>query len=186
MADSMTVQCFYSNENPGRRCVMKKNTICLLALCLTALFATSVFGQQVMYVQSLKAKVMKGPSFRSAIVGEIGKGHMVTLTGKEGNWANVRFGPREEGYISMLLLSKHPPISKQGLIKAEEGVISTSVRRRASTYTSAAAARGLAADDRRRLSVAEKSDYTSLEKIEEFTLPEDEILKFAKNTEEAI
>ncbi len=165
---------------------MKKNIIFFLSFCLTAMFTTTALGQQVMYVQSLKAKIMKWPSFKATVVSEVGKGQLLTLIGKEGNWAKVRFGSQKEGYISSLLLSKQPPISKQGLIKAEEGVISTSVRRRASTYTSAAAARGLAADDRRRLSVVEKSDYTSLEKIEQFSLTEDEIMKFAKSEEAAL
>jgi beta-N-acetylglucosaminidase len=56
--------------------------------------------------------------------------------------------------------------------------IKQGVRRRASSYTSAAAARGLAADDRRRLSKEEKVDYESLEKVEAFQLSADEINRF--------
>jgi hypothetical protein len=52
------------------------------------------------------------------------------------------------------------------------------VRRRASTYTSAAAARGLVQDDRRRLSRDEKIDYLGLENIEAVSISPEELAKF--------
>jgi len=80
--------------------------------------------------------------------------------------------------VSSLLAATHPPFEKMGVIKGEDAEIKQGVRRRASSYTSAAAARGLAQDDRRRLSKEEKVDYESLEKVESFQLSSDEISRF--------
>jgi uncharacterized protein YgiM (DUF1202 family) len=121
--------------------------------------------------------VMSASSFKSDVLGEVGKGAKLTATGKEGSWVKVRFNDRE-GYVSSLVVSTHPPLEKTGVIKAEEGDIKQGVRRRASSYTSAAAARGLAQDDRRRLSRDEKADYVSLDKMEAFTLKPEEIARF--------
>lgn len=153
--------------------------IILLSLCIAVLllFSTGLCAQDVYYVQSLKAKIMSGPAFKSKVLGEASKGTRLMSSGKEGSWIKVSFYSKE-GYVSAMLLSTHPPMARQGLIKGEESDIKQSVRRRASTYTSAAAARGLAADDRRRLSRDEKVDYGALEKMESFTVSADEVSRF--------
>jgi hypothetical protein len=69
-------------------------------------------------------------------------------------------------------------MARKGLIKADESDFRQGVRRRASTYTSAAAARGLAQDDRRRLSGEEKSDYAGVETIEAITVSDAEVIRF--------
>jgi len=86
----------------------------------------------------------------------------------------------KDGYVSALLVTPYPPMARAGLIKADETDFQQGVRRRASTYTSAAAARGLAADDRRRLSSDEKSDYAGLERMEKFTVTDAELAKFVE------
>ena len=156
---------------------MKKMLMSLGAFTAGVLYATVLYAQTEYYVQSVKAKVMSGTSFKAPVLGEVGKGFKFASTGKEGNWVRVRFKDRD-GYISSLVLSTHPPLSRTGVIKAEDSEIKQGVRRRASSYTSAAAARGLAQDDRRRLSKEEKADYDSLDKIESFKLSPDEISRF--------
>jgi uncharacterized protein YgiM (DUF1202 family) len=141
-------------------------------VCAAALHAETVY-----YVQSVKAKVMSGPAFKSPVIGEVAKGHKFVSPGREGGWIKVNHGGKE-GYVSSLLLSTRLPLEKTVLIKGEDAEIKQGVRRRASSYTSAAAARGLAADDRRRLSKEEKVDYESLEKVEAFQLSADEINRF--------
>jgi hypothetical protein len=128
-------------------------------------------------VQSVKAKVMSATSFKAPVLGEVGKGFKFDASGREGSWVKVKFNDLD-GYVSALVVSTHPPLEKAGVIKASEGDIKQGVRRRASSYTSAAAARGLAQDDRRRLSREEKADYDALDKMEEFKLQPDEIARF--------
>jgi hypothetical protein len=153
----------------------------LLVMFLFVVFAlaepASVPAQEIYYVQSLRAKIMSAPSFKSKAVGEASKGTKLTSSGREGSWIKVRFYERD-GYVAALILSKHPPLNRQSVIKGDETEIKQGVRRRASTYTSAAAARGLAQDDRRRLSREEKADYTGLEKMESVAVSMDEVVRF--------
>jgi uncharacterized protein YgiM (DUF1202 family) len=149
-----------------------------VALLLAVSSATPA-AQDVYYVQSLKAKVMSGPSFKAGVLGEVGKGVKFAALAKEGSWIKINYNAKT-GYVSSMLLSPHAPLEKMSLIKGEGTDIKQSVRRRASTYTSAAAARGLTADDRRRLSRDEKVDYAALEKVEAFTVSADDVARFSE------
>jgi uncharacterized protein YgiM (DUF1202 family) len=148
---------------------------------MVGLSGATLFAQQVYYVQSVKAKVLSAASFKSRLIAEVGRGYKLKALGKEGNWIKVKYGSLA-GYVPALLLSPVPPIEKQGLIKGDESALRHNIRRRASTYTSAAAARGLTADDRRRLSKDEKVDYESLEQVESFTVSDAEVLKFMEES----
>lgn len=148
-----------------------------MMVVLTTLYCTSLYAQTVYYVQSVKAKVMAGANFKSPVVGEAAKGHKFVSLGKEGSWVKVKLEDKE-GYVSTLLLSTHEPLEKVSVIRGEEGEIKQGVRRRASSYTSAAAARGLTSDDRKRLSREEEIDYKALDKVESFTVNPAEVSKF--------
>ncbi len=156
---------------------MKKRIYWSLLGILLFSAAGNAFADETYYVQSVKARILAEPSFKAKVVGESTKGAKLLSTGREGAWVKVRLVQRE-GYVSALLLSKTPPMEKQSLISGNETDIKQSVRRRASTYTSAAAARGLTQDDRRRLSTDEKTDYFGLEKMESFSVNADEIAQF--------
>ncbi len=156
---------------------MKKMFLQSVMFAVGVLLTTTLYAQTEYYVQSVRAKVMSGPSFKSGVISEVSKGHKLTSTGREGSWVKVRMSDKD-GYVSSLLVSTHPPFDKTGIIKGEDAEIKQGVRRRASSYTSAAAARGLAQDDRRRLSKEEKVDYESLEKVEAFTVSPDEVALF--------
>lgn len=156
---------------------MRKIVLFSLCIAVLLLLSSRLWAQEVYYVQSLKAKIMSGPAFKSRVLGEASKGTKLISLGKDGSWIKVSFYSKE-GYVSAMLLSTHPPMERQRLIKGEESDIKQSVRRRASTYTSAAAARGLTADDRRRLSRNEKVDYEALEKIESFAVSDDDVRLF--------
>ncbi len=164
---------------------MRTTISILFILFVSVLFSPAAYPDETYFVQSVKAKVMAGPNFKAKVIGEASKGTPLAGRGREGNWMRVQFSSHE-GYVSALLLSKRAPLKPQGFIKTEDADIKQGVRRRASTYTSAAAARGLGADDRRRLSAAEKADYTSLDRMEAFSLPQDEITKFASAKEDKI
>jgi uncharacterized protein YgiM (DUF1202 family) len=156
-----------------------KKTVVLAVLLVSGIifYSTDLYAQNLYYVQSVKAKVMSSTSFKAPVLGEVAKGYKFTASGREGSWVKVKFNERE-GYVSSLVLSTHPPLEKTGVIKADDGEIKQGVRRRASSYTSAAAARGLAQDDRRRLSKEEKVDYDSLDKIEAFMVTPEELGRF--------
>jgi len=149
--------------------------VAVLAVMLTIAHLAS--AQEVYYVQSVKAKILSNPSFKASVVGEASRGTRLNAIGKDGSWVKVNYYGKD-GYVAAILLSSSPPMAKHTMIKAGDSDFQQGVRRRASTYTSAAAARGLAADDRRRLSGDDKIDYDGLDRIEKFTVSEAELTKF--------
>jgi hypothetical protein len=156
---------------------MRKTLMTAVIVAISVFFSTLLYAQTEYYVQSIKAKVMSAPSFKSNVIAEVAKGFKLIASGRAGSWIKVRFS-NKDGYVSSLLVSTHPPFEKAGIIKGEDADIKQGVRRRASSYTSAAAARGLTKEDRRRLSREEKVDYESLERIEAFTVSDDEVVRF--------
>ncbi len=156
-----------------------KKSILIGALIFGLSVAGAAFAQSEYFVQSVKAKVMTTPSFKGAVLAEVAKGHKFSSLGKEGSWIKVKHDSKE-GYVSALLLSTREPMGKVGLIKGDDTDIKQGVRRRASTYTSAAAARGLTHEDRQRASAVEEVDYKALETIEAMALSQEEITKFSE------
>jgi hypothetical protein len=162
-----------------RRRIMRKKLLQSVMIVVSVFCATTLYAETEFYVQSVRAKVMSAPSFKSGVISEVSRGRKLTSSGREGSWVKVRISDRD-GYVSSLLVSTHPPFEKTEVIKGEDAEIKQGVRRRASSYTSAAAARGLAQVDRRRLDKEEKVDYDSLEKVEAFTVSPDEVALFAE------
>ncbi len=150
------------------------NLAVCVVLCTIALQASA---QETIYVQSVKAKVLSAPSFKASVLGEASRGTRLSSIGREGSWVKINYYGKN-GYVAAILLSASPPMAKNTMIKAGDSEFQQGVRRRASTNTSAAAARGLAADDRRRLSGEDKIDYGGLERVENFTVSDAELAKF--------
>ena len=156
---------------------MQKRFLILTVLAANMIYAAAACAAQVYYVQSVKAKILSAPSFRSSVVTEVGMGQMVTMERKDGSWIKVSSGGKE-GYISSLLVSTHPPLKKVGFIKTDDSEIKMGVRRRASSFTSAAAARGLTREDRKRADVEDSVNYGALRDMESLSYSEDEVAQF--------
>ena len=155
---------------------MKKSLLPFI-FTVAMLYATALHAESAYYVQSAKAKILLNASFRSTVIAEVNKGQVLTSTGKEGSWVKVKFNGKD-GYVPALLLATQPPLNKTEFIKAEDPEIKQGVRRRASSFTTAAAARGLTKEDRKRADVEEGVDFTALHKMESFSLSNDEITQF--------
>jgi hypothetical protein len=157
---------------------MRKILLLLVVVAVSVCYATTLYAaQKAYYVQSVKAKVMSSPSFKAGVIVVMHRGDKLYSSGRKGSWIKVKVA-KKYGYISSMLVATHPPFKRVRVIRSDEKKIKHGVRRRASSYTSAAAARGLTKEDRRRLSKEEKIDYDSLEKIESFQLGDDEIARF--------
>lgn len=157
---------------------MTRKVLAMLVMVLSIVWAGSAFAAEVFYVSSAKAKVMASPNFKSQILGEVSRGFKFENGAKQGTWVKVKYN-NKDAFVSSLLLSKQPPMDK-GAIKSGAPEIKEGARKRASTFASAAAARGLASDDRKRVSKEEKVDYDSLEKIESINVSDAELKKFAE------
>ena len=141
-------------------------------------------GANVLYVQSSKAKIMKSASFKGKVVVTVKKGEKLQMLSKKGRWYEVKVNGKK-GWVRNLLVSKRPPIKKVSLFAKKRGQkdISSKARRRASVRTTAAAARGLAEDDRRRVGAEMKIDYAAMERVETFAVTDAEVDIFVENAQ---
>ena len=147
----------------------------IMVLLVVSLFLLGA-GSNNMYVQN-KAKILSSPSFKAKVVVVAKKGQVLEVVKKKGRWYQVKIG-NKTGWVSRLLVSKTPPMKKISVLASRGKKISKKARRRASVMTSAAAARGLAEDDRRRVGAGEMSDYAALEQMESVNVTEDEVDNF--------
>lgn len=141
------------------------------------LYAAFALADAVYYVQSTNANVRSDPSFGSKVIAKVAKGQTLASISKDGSWIKVKVEGKE-GYISSLLVSTHPPLEKQTVIKADDEEIKPTARRRASSYTSAAAARGLTDEDKKREGIEDSGDYKALDKMESLKVTPEEVTKF--------
>lgn len=132
------------------------------------------------YVQSNNATVRASASFGAKVIAKVAKGQALSSSAKEGNWLKVKVDGKD-GYISSFLVSSQPPLEKQGVIKADESQeIAPSARRRASSFTSAAAARGLTNDENSREGDT-KTDFKAVDKMESVKVTPAEVNKFKES-----
>lgn len=160
---------------------MKKLILLITVLAANLLFTVPANAEQVYYVQSAKAKILAAPSFRSSVVTEVSMGQTLTLKSREGSWLKVIIGSKE-GYVSSLLVSSHPPLKRGGYIKADDSEIKQGVRRRSSSFASAAAARGLTKEDRKRADTEDRVDYQALHNMEALAFSDDEVSRFMEGS----
>jgi uncharacterized protein YgiM (DUF1202 family) len=156
---------------------MKKIFLALVMFLPAFLYAALAHADASYYVQSDNANLRAEPSFGGKIISKVAKGQTLTLLTKNGNWLKVKVD-NKEGYISSLLVSNHPPLDKAAVTKVEEQEVKPTARRRASSFTSAAAARGLTDEDKNRDGAEEQSDYKALDKMEAIKVTPEEVKKF--------
>ena len=154
-----------------------------LTLLITTLLTTSglCFAEQnLLYVQSSKAKMMAQPKFSAEVVSTLQQGTELELIEREKRWVYVQEGG-QTGWVSSFLLSKQPPLKKISVLENREAQnLEDSARRRASAVTTAGAARGLSAEDRKRANAQNKADFLALEQVEDFQLSASEVQSFAR------
>ena len=149
----------------------------LMIFLPSILFASLVHAESIYYVQSLHANIRSEPSFGAKVIAKAEKGQKLSSLSKQGNWIKIQIEGKE-GYISSLLVSTQPPLQKQTVIKAEDEDIKPVARRRASTHTSAAAARGLTDEERKRDGIEEGPDYRAVDKMESLKVTPEEVTRF--------
>ena len=156
---------------------MKKRISLITLFLISAFYSQVLFATTVYYVQSSYAKIVAEPSFSAKVVTVIGSGEQLTSTGREGNWIKVSFH-NHQGYVHSLLLSTRPPLRKTQLISSNDSEINNGVRRRSSTFMTAAATRGLTKEDHNRSDNEDAVDFEALKKMESLVLTDTEIDKF--------
>ena len=129
-----------------------------------------------LYIQSIKAPILSEPSLGSQKIAEGTKGEVLKEIEKKGNWYRVDYRGKT-GWVSRLLIGNRPPMNKISVLEETGEKLEKGVRKRASAFTTAAAARGLA-EDRARLSDKYKVDFKGLEALEAFKVSDEDALSF--------
>jgi len=153
----------------------------ILFAVLIILFPTFCYSFDL-YVHSAKAPLYQAPSIGSKKVTNLKKGTKVIGIEEKENWYKVEYEGKD-GWVYKLMVKKAPPLETKGLfarLKAsfrKVAVLRAKSRRRPSSYTTTAAARGLK-DKRSRFAQKYELDYDALEKMESINISDAEALEF--------
>lgn len=159
-----------------------KRTIRIGTMLSLALIAIGSVAAQDMYVTSRIATVMSEPSATAGRVGIARQGDAVTVLGQSGEWYQIE-APTATGWLQGSFLGNEPAAGRVAESNLEN-ISSVTTRRRASAYTtSAAATRGLSDDDnvreRQNLSF-EAYNFRAIDWVKRFEYSDDELIEFAQ------
>jgi len=135
-----------------------------------------------LYVHSVKAPLYQTPFIGSEKILELKKGTKVIGIEEKTNWYKVRYEGKD-GWVYKLMVRKKPPLETKSLFARLKSifrridVLREKSRRRPSSYTTTAAARGLR-DRRQRSADKYRLDYDAVEKIESVEISDAEALEF--------
>lgn len=136
------------------------------------------------YVQSVHADIYQAPTLNSVKTMSLLKGDAVDVIKESGAFYMVSF-EGSKGYIYKFLVDRRKVSSSEKLYSRLRSFfqkiesVSGKSRRRPSSYTSTAAARGLR-DKRKNFAGSYTSDYESLSRFESITIGEEEALNFIR------
>ena len=139
-------------------------------------FLASMAHAADLYVQSVKAPIFSSPSMGSPKVVDASKGDQLKELEKKGDWHKVVYKDKT-GWVSRLLVASKPPAGKVSLLEETDEKLEKGARKRASAFTTAAAARGLA-EERARASDKYRVDHRGVEWMEALKVSDEESLKF--------
>ncbi len=149
-------------------------------LVFILLFAGSVFATEssTRFVQTNHIEVKQEANLSAKKAFDLNRGDEVTVLETKDLWVKVKRGT-QTGWTSKVFLSQNKPIGKADLSKDVPISLEKTSRRRSPSYTVNAAARGLAADEKTRdNSDGYKTDYPALKKMENRSIPPEEVDKF--------
>ncbi|MBU3915978.1 hypothetical protein KKA14_10625 [bacterium] len=160
---------------PKIRCLIAFSTLLLFVLFFGELSAKSMF------VTSLKVNMTEAPKYGTKALLVLKRGDQVEEMSQDKSWVKVKYN-NTSGWVHKLVLSDKPPRKRISMLDRKVDITSKA-RKRASTFTSAAAARGLVTADKEELVKKEEHDFVALAKIENVFVDPEEALSFINEDE---
>lgn len=145
-------------------------------LLLASLSIAPLAQATVYYVQSVKAPILSDMSFGSPKLAEASKGEALQEVENKGSWHKVIYN-NKTGWVSRLLIGTKPPAGRVSVLVGTSENLESGARKRASAFTTAAAARGFA-EDRSRVSDKYKSNFGALERMEAVAISDEVAMAF--------
>lgn len=155
----------------------------LFAFILIILFPTFSHSFDL-YIHSVKAPLYQKPFIGSKTIIELKKGTKIIGIEEKAQWYRVKY-KNKNGWVYKLMVKKTPPLETKGLFARLKSLfhkvhmLREKSRRRPSSYTTTAAARGLR-DKRKRFADKYRLNYPALEKIESIVISDNEALEFLR------
>lgn len=150
-----------------------------IMMAALALGLVSPAAADPVFVHAQEAELREAPGFDAPVVTGLERGAEVERLARQGRWLRVRSGERE-GWVFRFLTGPRPPMAKQSVLDESSPELGDQTRRRASEVTTAGAARGLTAEERRRLSRQGAADYEALDRLEGLDIPPEDVRAFAR------
>jgi uncharacterized protein YgiM (DUF1202 family) len=138
-----------------------------------------VCAADILYTQPFKAKIFTKPAMTSEALGQVDSGYQFESVGKEGSWIKLTYKGKT-GYLPAVQAAKTPPLGKSSVQAVE---MSPKLGARARTSSSSAVVagmKGLTYEDRARVTKGERSDYESLDKIDQQKISAEELTQFQR------
>lgn len=146
------------------------------SLLIAGLLVTPLTQAAVIYVQSVKAPILSDTSFGSSKLAEASKGDELNVVENKGSWYKVAYKAKT-GWVSRLLVGSKPPAKRASVLEGTSENLETGARKRASAFTTAAAARGFA-EDRSRVSDKYKTNFRDVERMEAVKISDEVAMAF--------
>ena len=148
-----------------------------LGVILLCAVAANASAAQSLYVQSLRGNLLAQPSFSAARVIAVQRGDQLQMLKSQGAWYQVAYSGKQ-GWMPKLLLGDQPPMNKISVFTGNNKTLEHRARTRASNVTTAGAARGLSADDRRRVGEEKGFNFSAVDRMEALKISDAEALRF--------
>lgn len=161
----------------------------LLAFLLALVSSTSALqADEVRYITSTQAKVMASPEFNGKVLGALERGFEVQVISESGSWLQVFWQTDHEikGWLPRMVTSPAPPKERVSVLGMDHESSLRDVRRRTSTITTAAAARGLSSRHRQQENEIHPSDFEAVELMESILIDPEALSQFAEPLSGAI
>lgn len=144
------------------------------------LLISSVSTAQTLYIKSIRASLLAEPRFGAKEIITLQRGDTAEQLEADGRWIKVATGS-DTGWVSSLLIGPTPPLEKISVLNDNQENLDSGARRRASAFTSAAAARGLT--ERERVSSGYRLDSDAVNFMKSIQVSERDLEAFAEGKE---
>lgn len=145
---------------------MHNNFIIIFGLIFLPFILTNA-NANTLYVKGLWANMMESPDAKSTKIFQVPRSSAVEVSKEIDVWSEITFQGKK-GYVPTLALTPTIPQAVTSVLNSSDIDISTKSRKRASQFTSAAAARGLKESTYDFSKSQYEADFKALAKMESF------------------
>lgn len=153
-----------------------------LIVAVLLLSSASIATAADLYALGAKVAILAEPKLGAAKVTEAKRGDLLSGSEEQKGWYHVTFAGKS-GWVSRLLVGNKPPTAVVSVLDDNNADdLERGARRRASNFTTAAAARGLS-EERTRLNQKYLVDYSGLAWMERHGVTQEEATQFVESKE---